>query len=107
MTRTWIAGIVVAALLAIPTMARAHEGHTHKVLGTVTSVQGAHVMLKTTAGKDMMVMVDQKTTITRGKDKVDTAALKAGDRVSVDYMEDKGMMMAQAIKLGAPTAAKK
>ena len=108
MTRTLIAGIVLVGLLAIPSVARAHEGHTHKVLGTVTSVQGVHVTLKTTAGKDMTVMLDDKTTITRGKDKLDAAALKTGDRVSVDYMEEKGMMMAHAIKLGAPpTTAKK
>jgi len=48
----------------------------------------------------MTVMLDKDTTVTRGSEKVDASAVKAGDRVSVDYMEEKGMMMAHAIKLG-------
>jgi hypothetical protein len=107
MTPKWMAGLAIVALLAIPAVARAHGGHTHKVLGTVQSVQGPHVTVKTTEGKELMVMLDTKTTVTRGKDKLDAAALKVGERVSVDYMEEKGMMMAQAIKLGAAVPAQK
>ena len=46
-------------------------------------------------------MVDKETSVTRGKTKVDPSALKVGERISVDYMEDKGMNMAHAIKLAA------
>jgi hypothetical protein len=52
-------------------------------------------------------MLDKKTTVTRGKDKLDATALKVGERVSVDYMEENKMMMAHAFKLGSTTAAKK
>jgi hypothetical protein len=52
-------------------------------------------------------MLDKKTAITRGKDKLDTSALKVGERVSVDYMEEKKMNMARAIKLGTTSAPKK
>jgi hypothetical protein len=52
-------------------------------------------------------MLDKKTTITRGKDKLDASALKVGERVSVDYMEENKMNMAHAIKLGTTSAAKK
>jgi hypothetical protein len=107
MTFTRVAGFVLATVLLLPVAARAHEGHMHKVLGTVSSVQGQHVMIKTTDGKDVMVMLDNKTQVTRGKDKLDASALKAGERVSVDYMEEKGMMMAHAVKLGAAASAKK
>ena len=48
----------------------AHGGHTHKVMGTVSSVQGNHLMVKTADGKTAMVMLDAKTKITRGKTKV-------------------------------------
>jgi hypothetical protein len=103
--------IVVAALagaLLVPIAVRAHGGHTHKVMGTVASVQGTHVEVKTTDGKTVMVMLDAKTAITRGKDKLDAAALKVGERVSIDYMQEKDMNMARTVKLGtAPAAAKK
>jgi hypothetical protein len=105
MNRTWIAATLVALTLVLPSTLLAHAGHMHKALGTVTSVQSPHVEIKTTDGKTMTVMLDKETAITRGKEKVDASAVKVGERVSVDYMEEKGMMMAHAIKLG--TAEKK
>jgi hypothetical protein len=96
-----IAGI---ALLA-PAAARAHEGHMHKALGTVSSIEGQHLVVKTTDGKSLTVMLDKETAITRGKDKLDVSALKIGERLSVDYMEEKGMNMAHGVKLGTATAA--
>jgi hypothetical protein len=107
MQKTWIVVVALIGTLAIPAVARAHEGHMHKALGTIASVQGEHVEIKTTDGKTVTVMLDKKTTLTRGKDKVDATALKAGERVSVDYMEENKMMMARAIKLGTTTAVKK
>ncbi len=108
MHRNWMTGIALAAALLAPAAARAHEGHPHKVMGTVASVQGSHVAVKGTDGKVVTVMLDDKTTITRGKTKLDATALKAGDRVSIDYMEEKSMNMAKAVKLGeAPPATKK
>ena len=101
-------GAALAAVLAFagPGTLAAHEGHTHKALGTVSSVEGNHVVVKTTAGKSLTVMLDAKTKITRGKDTLDAAALKAGERVSIDYIEENKMMMAQAVKLGAAPVAK-
>ena len=106
MTFNRISAVLLSAVLLLPVAALAHDGHMHKVLGTVASVQGQHVTVKTTEGKDVTVMLDSKTAITRGKDKVAAAALKVGERVSVDYMEEKGMMMAHAVKLGAASGKK-
>ena len=107
MKKHWMIALVMVAALALPIVARAHGGHLHKALGTIASVQGEHVTVKTTAGKTIVVMLDKKTTVTRGKDKLDATALKVGERVSVDYMEENKMMMAQAIKLGTVPAAAK
>jgi hypothetical protein len=90
-----------------PSMVGAHEGHLHKALGTVTSVQGEHVQIKTTDGKTVTIMLDKETTFTRGKTKLDATALKVGERVSVDYMEENKMLMAHAVKLATTTAARK
>ena len=96
------------AILSVPVAAWAHGGHTHKALGTIASIQGNHVEVKTTDGKVVIVTVDQKTAITRGKAKLDATALKAGERVSIDYLQEKNANMAKAVKLGtAPVAAAK
>ena len=105
--KNWIVALVTTAALVIPATGRAHEGHLHKALGTIASVQGEHVEIKTNDGKAITVMLDKKTTVTRGKEKLDATALKVGERVSVEYMESNKMLMAQAIKLGTAQAAKK
>jgi len=99
--KQWMTVLMVCSALLVPAVARAHEGHLHNALGTVASIELPHVNLKTTDGKTLMVMLDKETTVTRGKTKVEASALKVGERISVDYMEDKGMNMAHAIKLAA------
>ena len=41
----------------------AHEGHEHKVMGTVTMAAADHVMLKDKDGKDVMVKVTKDTKV--------------------------------------------
>ena len=106
MTRRHLLTSAVALVALIPAAAWAHGGHTHNALGTVVSINGTHLEVKTTDGKTVTVMLDAKTTITRGKTKVDAAALKVGERVSVDYTQDKTMLMAKTIKLSTATAAR-
>ena len=103
-----IAALAVAAVLALPVVARAHEGHTHKVLGTVASAQAKQIEVKSTDGKVITVVFDARTAITRGKDKLDATALRVGERVSVDYTQTKNVNTAKTIKLGeTPAPAKK
>ena len=108
MKRLWIVAVALLAALVLPAAARAHEGHPHKVIGTVTAIEAPHVMVKTTDGKTVMVMWDAKTKVTRGKAKVAIDELKVGDRVVAEGPEEKDMVMATTIQLGsvAPTAAK-
>ena len=109
MKKTWILAIAVVAALACPAISRAHDGHSEKVMGTVSSVHGNNVMVKTAAGKTVMVMLDAKTKITRGNTKVDAAALKVGERVVATGPEEKEMIMAATVQLSAAqaTTAKK
>lgn len=106
MSRKFILSVILAGAVLVPAALRAHEGHVHKVMGTVASVDGPHVVVKTTDGKTVMVMLDQKTAITRGKAKLDQKALVVGERVSIDAMEAKSMMMASAIRLGVAPVKK-
>jgi hypothetical protein len=105
MNSTWIVVVGLIVLLALPIAGWAHGGHTHKVIGTVTSVQDNHVEVKTTDGKTVMVMLGEKTTITRGKTKLDRTALMPGERVSIDATQEKDMMMARSVKLGTTKTA--
>jgi hypothetical protein len=103
MNRKWLIGAVVAAL-AIPASARAHGGHAHKVMGTIESISGAHVTIKATDGKTVMVMLDAKSKITKGKTKVQASALRVGDRVVAEGPEQKDVILATTVKLGETPA---
>ncbi len=98
-----VTGIVGPAVLA------AHEGHAHKVMGTVSSISGKNLMVKTTDGKTVMVMLDDKTKVTSGKNTVDASTLKVGDRVVAEGPEEHEMISATSVKVGAAgaTTAKK
>jgi hypothetical protein len=95
--------LALSVLLAMvaPLVARAHDGHKHSTFGTIEAVQGVHLQLKQTDGKTITLMLDKETTITRGKEKLDAKALKAGERAAVDYSDTGAMLMAHAIRLGA------
>ena len=104
MQKQLLVGLVFAALLAVPGVSLAHGGHAHKAIGTVSSINGNNVMVKTTDGKTVMVMLDSKTKVTRGKTTLEAGALKVGDRIVAEGPEEKEMIMATSVKVGAATA---
>jgi hypothetical protein len=106
--KKWFIGVAVLAVaLLAPRLSRAHDGHDHTVMGTVSSIDGTNLMVKTADGKTVMVMMDAKTKVTQGKAKLELSAIKIGDRVVAAGPEDKAMIMAETIKVGAaPVAAK-
>ena len=108
MSRIWLMGAALTAVLALPAATWAHEGHDHTVMGTVSSTDGKNLMVKTADGKTIMVMMDAKTKVTEGKTKLDLSAIKVGDRVVASGPEEKEMIMAETVKVGAaaPVAAK-
>jgi hypothetical protein len=100
--KKWIIGVaVLAAAIIAPHVARAHEGHDHTVMGTIASIDGTNLMVKTADGKQTMVMMDTKTKITQGKAKLEAKALKVGDRVVASGPEEQSMIMAETVKVGA------
>jgi len=104
--KKWMIGLMMIALAVVaPAAARAHEGHAHKVMGTVASVDGKNVMVKTADGKTVMVMLDAKTKITQGKTKLEASALKVGDRVVAEGPEEKEMITATTLKVGETASA--
>jgi hypothetical protein len=106
MKKNWIVVIALAAALLVPTVGRAHE-HDKTVMGTVSTIDGNNLTVKTADGKSVMVMMDAKTKITKGTTKLPATALKVGDRVVASGPEDKSMIMAETVKLGAASTPAK
>ena len=105
MKKLMIGLAILGVVMLAPRFALAHEGHDHTVMGTISSIDGTNLMVKTADGKQTMVMMDAKTKITQGTTKVDVKALKVGDRVVASGPEDKGMISAETVKIGAAPAA--
>jgi hypothetical protein len=95
---------LVALAVVVPGVAAAHEGHTHKVLGTVADVDYPHLEITTTDKKSVIIMLDAATVVTRGKEKVKDTDIKVGDRISAETDEKGGMMMVKTLKIGVAPA---
>jgi hypothetical protein len=99
MTKFW--AIVVGCVIALGAGTFAHEGHAHTVMGTVSAVVGAtQLVVKTTDGKDVTVVVNDKTTVRRGTAKMTLKDVAVGQRVVVNVGEGKTPLVARDIKMG-------
>ena len=98
--------VIAVALMALGSASRlvAHEGHDHKVMGTVTMAAADHVMLKDTNGKDVVVKVTKDTTV-KSKPAMKVEQIQAGTRVVITATEatDKSMT-AKSIEVGVAPA---
>ena len=104
MSKKWFVGALLVAALAVPAAVRAHEGHAHKVMGPGEARQDDRLQHKTTDGKVVTVVVNDKTKFARGKQKVDAAALKVGERVVIEIVGEKDMT-AKVVTMAAPAPA--
>lgn len=95
---------VFAALAVFPLQGLAHEGHDHKVLGTVTMAAADHVMLKDTKNKDVTVYLNAETKILRDKKPAKVEDIKNGLRVVITARTVKEnnveKMVAKLIEIG-------
>jgi Domain of unknown function (DUF5666) len=99
---TLVAVAVLTFGYSLPSFA--HEGHDHKIMGTVTMAAPDHVMLKDKDGKDVTVKVTKDTKI-RAKTAMKVEDLKAGARVVITATEDKDQSFtAKTIDVGAAPA---
>jgi hypothetical protein len=94
--------VAVLAVLA-PVAAIAHPGHEHKIMGTITAIDGNKVSMKTTEGKDAVVTVTPLTTFKRGKAKGAQSDLKVGLRVVVNAGDGAEPLKAKEFQYAAPT----
>ncbi len=101
MMRAIAATVALLAVLAFPARLGAHEGHAHKVMGTVKAVHARHVEIETKDGEKVSVSVSmtQETKYLRGKTPAMESDVKVGDRVVVTLMEKEGRRTAQEVLL--------
>jgi hypothetical protein len=105
---TLIAAMSIAIGLTFASVAAAHEGHAHKVMGTVTMAAADHLMVKTLDAKTkeekvVTIAVNDQTKIFKGTGTT-PAVLKdvtEGTRVVVDVGAGKEPLTAREIRLGA------
>jgi hypothetical protein len=96
---------VIATVAVFPLQALAHEGHDHKVLGTVTMAAADHVMLKDKDNKDVTVYLTRETKVLKDKKSVKVEDIKTGLRVVITATTVKEnkveKMVAKQVELGA------
>jgi hypothetical protein len=106
MTRRFALVVCTAAILAMGTATvRAHEGHDHKVMGTVSMIHDLHLEVKATDGKATTFTLDAKTKVLKGTTVMKKNDITAGARVVVTGEEvkdksGKAVMMAKEVLLG-------
>ena len=105
MTKPFGVLLATLAITALGTGSRllAHEGHDHKVMGTVTMAMADHIVVKDTAGKDVTIQVARTTRI-KAKAAMKVEEIKTGTRVVITAAMEKDKMIAKEIQVGANAA---
>ena len=81
--------------------ALAHDGHIHRIMGTVTARDAKHIEVKTPSGENLSIAITTKTTATRDKRKVPLSEVSVGRRVVVAIGNGEDPLMAGEIQVGA------
>lgn len=109
MTRRRAVMLVLTTLLILGwhLQSSAHEGHDHKIMGTITMAAGDHLMLKDRDGKDVTIKVTKDTKV-RSKPAIAIDQIKPGTRVVVTATQAKDQSFtAKTIEVGAVAATAK
>ena len=98
--RTIVAALALC-LLALPAVSTAHPGHDHKVMGTISAIDGSKVTVKATDGKEQVVELSSATKVLHGKVKSDARELKVGMRVVVNVGDGSAPLKAKEVQYSA------
>ena len=97
--------VAFATLAVLPLRVLAHEGHDHKILGTVTMAAADHVMLTDKDNKDVTVYLTRDTKVLKDKKPMKVEDIKTGLRVVITATTVKEntveKMVAKQVELGA------
>lgn len=100
--------IAIALLAAFPSLtAFAHEGHAHKVMGTVVSITSDQIEVTTPEGKKESLVLTAKTLFKKDKTAAAAKDVAVGARVVLSVVERDGKKSVSEVMIGAATPAPK
>lgn len=99
--------LALSSILILPAFVAAHEGHDHKIMGTIVSVTDKKIVVKPADGPEKSAEITPLTTLHKGKAKGAQTDLKAGLRVVLNVGAGKEPLKAKDIQYSAATATAK
>jgi len=99
--RTASVPFAMILLVALPGAMLAHEGHEHKLMGTVSAVTQTRLDLDTQDGHKETVTLDKATKCLRGKQPATVQDIKVGDRVVVTLVDGPQGKVAKEVLLAS------
>lgn len=97
--------LFAVATAAATTTIQAHPGHDHKVMGAIMLIDGRHVTMKTTDGKELTFEVTTTTKLVRAKKAGDFADLKPGMRIVCNVGDGDEPLHAKEVEYGTTARA--
>ena len=97
--RKLITFALFVAVLAAPA-AFAHEGHAHKVMGTVFSIAPGQIEVTNTEGKKETHTLTKETMFMKGKVTVAAKDVTVGTRVVLSVVEKDGKKSVSMVMIG-------
>ena len=94
--------------VAAAVTAAAHEGHGHKVMGTVVSIATGEIEVTTADGKKETLPLTKQTMFMKGKVMATAKDVAVGTRVVLSVVEKDGKKAVSEVSIGggdAPPAA--
>ncbi len=100
--RRWLtpATLTLSLLLTLPTLLAGHEGHSHKVMGTVTEVSEAQLTLRDRKDEAVAIQLSDETRYVKGDEEVTRADVEVRSRVVVSVVEQDGKLTAEEVMIG-------
>lgn len=92
--------VAMVALLAGAGAVVAHEGHAHKVMGTVTALDAARIEVDTKEGKKESFVLTKDTKYLKGKLAAAASDVRVGARVVLSVVEKEGKKSVTEVLLG-------
>jgi hypothetical protein len=92
--------LATAAACLATAVATAHEGHDHKIMGTISAISADRIEVKDTDARIVSISLNAKTKVLRGKTAIKVADLKEGERVVVNVGPGKEPLTAKEILVG-------
>ena len=99
-----IAFALLIAATAAPA-AFAHEGHAHKVMGTVAAISAERIEVTSTEGKKETHLLTKQTMFMKGKVMATAKDVSVGTRVVLSVVEKDGKKSVSMVMIGGADAA--